>query len=348
MNLKQQLTRAATLALAVSLTGCVGYNSAFMATKTNVGLDLDTKTPTAEISLARREVVVAPTFENGQTPPVEASFRVKGGWIFASVATTFTGGDAAATVSDLFDKDTPEGAAATNIVDTTLHLSTAPVRNQRGGKVHLQGPGTVRPLVFGTDTSIGIKVAWSGLTAQFPDSAKFGYNRKEMAYAPIFGATNMSTHTYDVKMPSFLATTDTRAETSSAEKSTFRYQQYFATGKAADLLALQSGVRSAIAERLDHSAVKAAARITEERNAARGIAATGVIPVLDGITEPAKIKALIDWLAGNGQLSTARAATLKTQAATDVPGVKTALQTNISHISDPAKMDSLKAFLANL
>ena len=344
MKIPIQIKLAGVMALGASLSGCVGYNSAFMATRSNVGLDLDTKTPTAEVSIARREVVVAPTFEGGQTPPVEASFRVKGGWIFASVATTFTGGDAAATVSDLFDL--ADKGNGTNIYDTTIYLSTAPVRNHHGGAVHLQEPGTVRPLIFGTDTSLGIKVAWSGLTAQYPDSAKFGYNRKEMAYAPIFGTAHPDAtdpaKKYSVKMPSFLATTDTQGETSDPTRSKFRYQQYFATGRAADLLALQPGVRSAIAERLDHTAAKA----TKDRGVATEIIKE-INPTVDSLNAD-KTKKLIGWLQKNDQLGTAPATFLTQQADTDLPAVKTALKENIRHISDSKTAAAVKEFLATL
>ncbi len=341
MNKNKSTKLIAPFAALALLTGCVGYNSAFMATKTNVGMDLDTKTPTAEISLSRREVVVAPTFENGQTPPVEASFRVKGGWIFANVATTFTGGDAAATVSDLFNRDTPVGAARTN-VDTTIHLSTAPVRNSHGGAIHFPEPGTVRPLIFWTDTSLGLKVAWSGLTAQFPDSAKFGFNRKEMAFAPVFGATNTITHQYDVKMPSFLATTDTEAKTSTPQNSGFRYQQYFATGKAADLLALDQGVRVALAERLDHTASSFKARAAEietEKSLAQECKDS-----IGKITDSEKLKNVVGQFELEKLLPKTNAAALRTQADADGAGVKTTLQ-EVCDTATAKELTDLKNFL---
>ena len=344
MKTKIQIKLLLPFALAALLPGCVGYNSAFMFTKTNVGMDIDTKTPTAEISLARREVVVAPTFENGQTPPVEASFRVKGGWIFAGVATTFTGGDAAATVSDLFNRDTPTGAARTN-ADTTIHLSVAPTRNHLGRAVHLQAPGTVRPLIFGTDTSLGIKVAWSGLTAAYPDSAKFGFNRKEMAYAPIFGATNTITHQYDVKMPSFLATTDTEGKTGAPSNSTFRYQQYFATGRAADLLALDQNVRQALAERLDFAAAsfkRRAADMDSEKNLAPECK-TGI----GQITDAAKLKSVVTQFETEKLLTAADANQLRTQADTDKAGVIATLREGCDH-AKADELSALKNFLQNL
>lgn len=343
MNIKKTTQLLIPAAMVSLLSGCVGYNSAFMATKTNVGLDVDTKTPTAEISLARREVVVAPTFENGQTPPVEASFRMKGGWIFANVATTFAGGDAAATISDLFNRPTPNGAARTN-QDTTLHLSTAPVRNHLGRKVRLQEPGTVRPLIFGTDTSLGLKVAWSGLTAQYPDSAKFGFNRKEMAYAPIFGATNASTGKYDVKMPSFLATADTVNKTGAPNDSSFHYQQYFATGRAADLLALDADVRQALAQRLDFAASsqKRIAEIGEESQLAADCKSA-----IGNITDATKLKSVVGQLQTEGLITKATADQWRGDCDSNLAGVIAKLQTECDY-ANKSDLTTLKQFLQGL
>ena len=70
--------------------GCVGYDTALMATKTNAGLDIDTTPPTLEASLARRELAITPSFENGKTTPLAASFKVSGAWVTARVATIGT------------------------------------------------------------------------------------------------------------------------------------------------------------------------------------------------------------------------------------------------------------------
>lgn len=241
-------------------SGCVGYNHTLFVTKTNLGLDLDTKTPTAEVSIARREVVVAPTFEKGQTPPVAASFRVKGVWIASDIASTFTGGDAAKTVAALYNQETP---ADRKVSDSTLTLANEPKGSFLGNDLKLHQAGTIKPLVFGTDTSLGVKAGWSGMTAQYPDSLKVGFHRKEIALAPVFAAR--SNHTANgvtatnhlVKMPSFLATTDSGGKTGSITNSQFRYTQYFATGEAADQLALRREIRDAIAERLDPTAATA-------------------------------------------------------------------------------------------
>ena len=64
------------LSVLLTLSGCaVGYNSTLFYTQSNIGLDAETKPPTAEISIARREGVIEPGFEGGQTPPVIAGFK---------------------------------------------------------------------------------------------------------------------------------------------------------------------------------------------------------------------------------------------------------------------------------
>jgi hypothetical protein len=169
----------------ITLAGCaIGYNSVLFITKSNVGIDIDAKPPTAEVSIARREGVIAPTFEKGQTPPVMASFRVNTKGlisIFANVSSTFAGGDAAATMSDLFSDDYDRGTTVSQ--DSTLCLKQKPAPKVVGYGISFPGQGEVKPFAFGTDTSLGLKIAWSGLTAQFPDTVKLGYNRKEFAFA---------------------------------------------------------------------------------------------------------------------------------------------------------------------
>jgi hypothetical protein len=262
MKTTQRFIRLAAVGTAGLLSaGCVGYNTTLFATKTNVGLDFDTKPPTAEIAIARREAVIAPTFEDGKTPPVAASFRIQSGaWVFADISSTFAGGDAANILAQLYNDPTnvaPKG------YDSTLWLTQPPTKKLGGTKVKLHRPGVVRPLLFGTDTTFGLKLAWSGLTAQVPDTMKLGFNRKEMALAPVFGGpgwlleTNggaVVTNTYFVKMPSFLATMDGSTKVRAAKESKVKHVQYFATGTAADNLAVQPDVRTVMTERLDPAA----------------------------------------------------------------------------------------------
>lgn len=245
-------TALSILFLSAMMAGCaIGYDSMLFLTKSNFGIDVDAKPPTAEISVARREGVIGPTFEGGKKPPVLASFRsgtrgLLG--LFASVSSTFAGGDAAATMTKLFgDPD------STQSEDATLCLSTKPSPKVLGQEIAFPGPGTVEPLVFGTDTSIGLKIAWSGLTAQFPDTVRLGYHRKEFALASVFGkeeACNTG-EKYKVNVPSFLATLDSSATAKDVETSGLEHLQYFATGVAATNLALRQDVRRAMLRRLD-------------------------------------------------------------------------------------------------
>ena len=142
------------------LGGCgIGYNKALFLTKSNIGIDIETTPPTAEISIARREGVIAPSFEGGQTPPVLAGFgsnlNTAGRFVFG-VDSTFAGGDAAVALSQ-----GPGGPK--NIHESRLCLSEVPEEKALLGiiDVSIPKPGEVRPFIFGTDTTLGFKVAWS-------------------------------------------------------------------------------------------------------------------------------------------------------------------------------------------
>src|SRR5687768_13191208 len=92
-------------ALLVLTCGCVGYKSVLFSTKSNVGLDADTKPPTLEVSISRREGVVGPSFEDGKMPPVVGSFQITTNSfpLFPRMKTTFAGGSAATVITHLFD-----------------------------------------------------------------------------------------------------------------------------------------------------------------------------------------------------------------------------------------------------
>ena len=256
----------------LALTGCVGYNTALFVTKSNVGLDLDAKPPTAEINISRKELVIEPVFEGGKTPPVLASFSANAGnsglsRFFFGVNQTFAGGDAAVTMAKLYDSKTnladaskEDEQANRERFDSALKLGTKPGSNaKKGWRKFLFGlpeETDVRPFVFGTDTQFGLKVNWSGAGGPYPDAVKIGFNRKEMAVAPVT-LSNANV----VRIPSFLATVqntsngETTGQTNTlGEKVDVAWMQYFATGESADFLARQYGVRKAMLERADPKA----------------------------------------------------------------------------------------------
>lgn len=240
--------------------GCaIGFDHTLFMTKSNIGVDIDTKPPTAEISVARREIVIAPTFEGGQTPPVHASFSTGNRKLFGfDVSSVFAGGDAAATVSEKaidVEKDS-EICLSERPIGRPYLLGLIPL-----GTYELPKRSEIRPFVFGTDTTFGVKVAWSGMTAQFPDSLKIGFNRKEMALSPVIlkeenavsencTKKNMK---FSAEMPAFLATIRVASEFASPESQDAKYRQSFSTGTAATRLAQDEYVKELIWSMLDRA-----------------------------------------------------------------------------------------------
>jgi len=203
------LTTPAWLVVAACLQGCaIGYNSLLLVTGSNVGLNVDAKPPTMELSISRREGVIEPTFEGGRPLPVMASFKVPvnakfGEPFFFGVSSTFATGEAATIMADLYGnpkpgnlKDheykgevlpcVPDGKTAIQevpwlrwVVCTALQLDRLVCRPKPLEK------NNIRPMFFGTDTILGLKVEWTGETGQYPSSVKFGFNRKEVAWTPV-------------------------------------------------------------------------------------------------------------------------------------------------------------------
>jgi hypothetical protein len=361
-------------------------------TKTNIGIDVDTKPPTAEITVARREAVIAPTFEDGKTPPVLGGLRYTGSWWDPKISSVFSGGKSAITTAKLFTSDSttdPGGDA---------HLCVASVPKSRildfFSKVPVlralteEGDGA-RPFFFATDTATGLKVAWSGATAAFPDSFKLGYNRKDFAYAPVFGRDNTKknkdgedkrdkqpgTETsetknsevkgekkngedanksaspcpqYQINVPSFIATLDYRIDAKTLEmekgKDSYQFVQFFATGAAAEALALQPAVRRVLGERMDAVAFqKARADLDAIRKEATRL------------LKEANDK--LDALSTDAQLSLAReqaiaAGVLKPgedfPAGSDVAAKRTFLKEAAKPGDDKVRLEALRRFVALL
>lgn len=254
------------------LSGCgTGHTRTFFAAKTNVGLEVSTTPPTAQLDISQLEGVVSPQFENGKKLPVMSSFRFDNSGFFSpAVGSAFATGDAAKTMAALYDDDTPiEGwKNRINEVDSVnfkgdskLELDNKPtVMSWMPSWLEWARPKfqkkDVRPVFFGTDTALGVKVAWSGMTGELPDTAVFGYNRKEIALVPISmkKVTKEDKDVYEMKQASLLATLDTATNLSIDEDERgldFNLVQYFATGDAANLLALQKDVRKSMLTRLD-------------------------------------------------------------------------------------------------
>lgn len=295
--------------IATLISGCaIGYDSTMMVTKTNAGLDFSAAPPTAAISMDRSEGVVTPQFQDGQVLPAMASFKGSANGLFSPAAgSTFATGDAAVGMSALFADSTP-GDASTRIAsiqgdnptyDSSRKLKYKPtipglffgLFKTDFQKKEVDSTVKVRPVFFATQTSLGLKVAWSGLTATVPDSVTAGYNRKELGVLPISmteipenGATPA---TYKMKQASLLATLDADSDIKGASSSNLQSVQFFAVGDAASLLSQQQYVREAMFESMGGAAGDALVKSTQadqQRSGQVGDIRSSITANVDGIT----------------------------------------------------------------
>lgn len=276
--MRVRLLLAGLLCAPLVLSGCVtGYNSVLMATKTNVGVDIQASPPTVDISVGRKEGTIQPVFEGGQTLPVMASVRGKtttNGDLVLGGGQAFAGGEAAYVMSELFNEKTPDGNTATCKDGHKVFLTKKP--KFRDGKITFVEPGSVKPMVFATDSAFGLKVSANQLTPAIPASIKFGFNRSEAVFSPVglrpATPCEKQCHpgaTWVAEIPSVLATIDYSASATpgktdkdkddkkdaKASGSMFGTEtglvQFFAAGPAATSLSRRQEVRNAMAQRLD-------------------------------------------------------------------------------------------------
>ena len=303
--------------VALGIAGCdtVGTDRALFATTTNVGLNIEFQPPASEFGYARRELAISPTFEGGRTPPLLGSFGYKNGTSSGfnqDIHDDFAGGDAAIIMATLLDSRAPFPSALAWNSETPLPpgsyqciqkagspapTGSAPTDSAPSGhhRLNLPGPGEVAPMTVGTNTSIGLTLGWSGLSAIMPDTVRFGFNHKEMALAPVTATNGCAGITpppgvelISVRMPSFLATLDGSMEAGAATESGTKISQFFATGDSATRLALQPNVRIPFVQR------SIPTKSCKYQDSASGTAITNWIG-----NDPAKAKSVTDWLKTN-------------------------------------------------
>lgn len=235
-----------------TLMGCVpGYNSVLFATRSNAGLDVDTTPPTTEVTIAREEFVIAPTYENGQTHPVAASFSSDQNFVskfMFGVGSTFSTGEAAYVMASMYNDPSDQFTYTRDCVAPYKPKLTKEPSLPHGLKYVKKGQ--VKPVIFSTDTVLGLKIGWGAPNATTPTSIKAGFNRKEVAFTPI-AIQDCGSNIFSVNIPSLLATVDGQAVLDESAGDNLTYLQYFATGIAATELSKQFDVRKAMLSRLD-------------------------------------------------------------------------------------------------
>jgi hypothetical protein len=265
--------------LGVGLSGCnkAPLDTVFY-TVSNMGVNFDTRPPTAEIALSRREGVIQPEFEGGVHLPVIATSNSSPGIFAGRVAATFIGG-AAAEIA----------ARESKVTDETKLLERGPgivcvtkLPDGTDGRLALPGPGATRPFIFGTSTNYGLFVGWDSVGAGIPDTVRIGYTRKELAIASVFAAGDcpaaIKSHfqtgaTEAVAMPSFLATINGGHSATTPQGTELSVRQSFATGSAARLLANDAALRTALRQSISAEARQNAAEADNAAQAARKAAA---------------------------------------------------------------------------
>ncbi|TKB91527.1 MAG: hypothetical protein E8D40_08475 [Nitrospira sp.] len=259
----------ALLVVGISLPGCETNDRLLFATKTSYGLDIDSKPPTAEVTIARRELAVVPTFRDVRgernsdqnaakthnTLPLLASFGLEGTFFDPTITSRFAGGEAAVILAEGPDNEHKDLAPSTLCLSKEPDLR--PFWKWAWQTLTFQKDESSRDFYFATDTSFGLKAAWDGSTGPYPSTVKLGYNRKELAFPPIFAqevlkkecsdkADSTDTKEWKVTLPSFVASLDNSSVISTKEQSGVNHVQFFATGKAASEFVKRREVNSVL------------------------------------------------------------------------------------------------------
>lgn len=210
MSLK---VRMLTLAAPLLASACANPDSVLFVTNTSLGIQVESKPPSASIAYDRTEGFSGPRYQNGGLPPVVASLATNGSVLDPQIRQVYATG--AAAVKAVSGANAPDGPTALT--------------------------GDRKLAFFGTATTIGLKAGFSPDGS--PDSFVLGYKRKEVSFIPL-GSTQVNGVATDV-YPSVLGSIDTTGSALSLQGTSLTTLSFFATGEAAEVLAATNGsVRS--------------------------------------------------------------------------------------------------------
>ena len=209
------------------LAACSDPNTVLFVTNSSLGINFDSKPPTANIAYDRTEGFIGPRYPNGGTPPAVASIETGGSIFDPKVRQTYATGSAAVKASK--GTTAPDGP------------------NEMTGE-----PSQKKLMFFGTETTLGLKVGFG--TGGAPDSLLFGYRRKEASVIPLAEQPKQA-GTTEVKSvyPSVLASIEVNVNAKTALTTGLTSKQFFATGEAAENLATSETVSSAFRAKADEA-----------------------------------------------------------------------------------------------
>lgn len=237
------------------LPACSTTDKAIFVTKTSLTvLDADTSPPDISIAYDRTEGFYGPAYDNGAAAPVTAIIQSDGDLIAPKVRQLYATGNAAEIVAGRSPTDRPELT------------------------------GKRRPMFFGTQTNIGLKLSFAS-EQPVPTSLSFGYKRKEFSVIPIgtVGEGDAARDHYPSAIASIDNTNTLVAEGAAAAGSAaLNVAQFFATGAAADALAPR--LRDTFAHRIDEA-------VEYKKNlAAQQIKAGEILYLYPGVPYPERLQ----------------------------------------------------------
>ena len=197
-------------AVALLLQGCAGLDpkeNVIFVTKTAIALEVDGTPPELSFGYNRVEGFMGPRYANGAVPPVASALQTDGGTFSRSIRQFYATGTAA------------------EIVSSAKSGPSSPRRLS----------GEKKAMFFGTTTTFGAKVSFGSASV---NGLVLGYRRKEISYIPVGTHGEADTYAPVIGMYS------SGLEATTPDATRLGVQQYFATGAAAENIALWEETRA--------------------------------------------------------------------------------------------------------
>jgi hypothetical protein len=225
---KRYAPSLALVVLVFPLFGC--SDRATFATGTSIGIVANANTREAQIGYARAELFQGPNYPDVGDAPQVVGFLGSDLAVFSPhIRQLYATGEAANIVTAPSLAPCPPGAAPTEEWPPNACAAKADTLS-----------GERRILVFGTGTSLGLKVGFAG---DVPSSINLGYDREELSIIPLHAQAPPDINKPD-KYSSVLASIDLNVRTPNLLGTDLLVTQFFATGAAARNLAKNGDIRS--------------------------------------------------------------------------------------------------------